>query len=76
MDEHELNELLEQEIKEYKLVILAIDSILNPSEEEKRLKELAQGKLEELKRELEEAKNFFKPIPSDIQQQIEMEFII
>lgn len=68
MDEHELNELLEQEIKEYKLVILAIDSILNPSEEEKRLKELAQRKLEEL----DEAKNFFKPISSDIHKQIKI----
>lgn len=76
MNEMDVNELLEQEIKEYKLVILAINSIPNPSEEEKRLKELAQGKLEELKRELDEAKNFFNPIPSDIQQQIETEFII
>lgn len=55
-----MEELLEQEIKEFRQVILTINSITNPSEEEKRLKELAQRKLEELN----EAKNFFKPISS------------
>lgn len=55
-----MEELLEQEIKEFRQVILTINSIPNPSEEEKRLKELAQRKLEELN----EAKNFFKPISS------------
>lgn len=43
-----MEELLEQEIKEFRQVILTINSIPNPSEEEKRLKELAQRKLEEL----------------------------
>lgn len=76
MDEQELKELLGQEIKEYKLVILALDSIPNPSEDEKRLKELAQRKLEELERELNEAKNLFKPISSNIHKQLEMYFII
>lgn len=49
-----MEELLEQEIKEFRQVILTINSIPNPSEEEKRLKELAQRKLEELN----EAKKF------------------
>lgn len=55
-----MEEQLEQEIKEFRQVILTINSIPNPSKEEKRLKELAQRKLEEL----DEAKNFFKPISS------------
>lgn len=63
-----MTELLEQEIKEFRQVILTINSIPNPSEEEKRLKELAQRKLEELN----EAKNFFKLISSDIHKQIEI----
>lgn len=63
-----MEELLEHEIKEFKQVILTISSIPNPSEEEKRLKELAQRKLEEL----DEAKNFFKPISSDIHKQIKI----
>lgn len=65
-----MEELLEQEIKEFRQVILTINSIPNPSEEEKRLKELAQRKLEEL----DEAKNFFKPISSSkhIHKQIEI----
>lgn len=63
-----MTELLEQEIKVFRQVILAINSIPNPSEEEKRLKELAQRKLEELN----EAKKFFKPISSDIHKQIEI----
>lgn len=67
-----MTELLEQEIKEFRQVILTINSIPNPSEEEKRLKELAQRKLEELERELDEAKNFFKPISSDIHKQIKI----
>lgn len=63
-----MEELLEQEIKEFRQVILTINSIPNPSEDGKRLKELAQRKLEEL----DEAKNFFKPISSDIHKQIEI----
>lgn len=63
-----MEELLEQEIKEFRQVILTINSIPNPSKEEKRLKELAQRKLEEL----DEAKNFFKPISSDIHKQIKI----
>lgn len=63
-----MTELLEQEIKEFRQVILTINSIPNPSEEEKRLKELAQRKLEELN----DAKKFFKPIPSDIHKQIKI----
>lgn len=67
-----MEELLEQEIKEFRQVILTINSIPNPSEEEKRLKDLAQRKLEEL----DEAKNFFKPISSDIHKQIKIQCFI
>lgn len=63
-----MTELLEQEIKELEEVILTINSIPYPSREEKRLKELCQRKLEEL----DEAKNFFKPISSDIHKQIKI----